>query len=124
MSESVELILTCPKGLEALLAQEAGGLGLALLAVPLIIAVVLGMLYFEFQHVPRLQPALAGMAAAAAGMTIGMGIKMLMRRPGNIFELLCVIAAFLLIGVMRVPLVLSLLILVPCAVWLAKGDAK
>ena len=28
MSESVELILTCPKGLEALLAQEAGGLGL------------------------------------------------------------------------------------------------
>lgn len=28
MSESVELILTCPKGLEALLAQEASGLGL------------------------------------------------------------------------------------------------
>ncbi len=107
------------RGVPGVVAALAG-----LLAVPLIIAVVLGMLYFEFQHVPRLQPALAGMAAAAAGMTIGMGIKMLMRRPGNIFELLCVIAAFLLIGVMRVPLVLSLLILVPCAVWLAKGDAK
>ena len=28
MSESVELILTCPKGLEGLLADEARGLGL------------------------------------------------------------------------------------------------
>ena len=106
-----------------------GALGVAaaltgLLIVPFIVAVVLGMLYFEYQHIPRLQPALAGMAAAAAGMTIGMGVKMLMRRQVVVFELLCVIAAFVLIGVMRVPLVMALLILVPCAVLLTKGEPE
>ncbi len=95
-----------------------------LLAIPFVAAVLLGMLYFEYQHIPQIQPALAGMAAAAAGMSIGMGIKMLMRRPGNFVELLILIAAFVLIGVMRVPLLLSLLVLVPCAVLLIRGEAK
>ena len=95
-----------------------------LLVDPFIGAVFLGMLYFEYQHIPKVQPALAGMAAAAAGMSIGMGLKMLMRRPGNLAELLIVVAAFLLIGVMRVPLLLSLLILVPCALLLFRGETK
>lgn len=107
------------RGFPGVVAALAG-----LLAVPFIGAVLLGMLYFEYQHIPQVQPALAGMAAAAAGMSIGMGVKMLMRRPGNLIELLIVAAAFVLIGIMRVPLLVSLLFLVPCALFLIRGETK
>lgn len=107
------------RGIPGVVAALAG-----LLIVPFVLVVVLGILYFEYQHIPRLQPLLKGMAAAAAGMTIGMGAKMLMRRSVAVIELICVIATFVLIGVMRVPLVFALLFLVPCAVLLTKGETK
>jgi chromate transporter len=92
-----------------------------LLTVPFLLVVTLGILYFEHQHTPHLQPILSGMAASAAGMTIGLGLKMFFRQSFVFSALLVVIAAFLLIGLFRVPLLFAIVILVPAGIFLAKG---
>lgn len=107
------------RGLPGAFAAIAG-----LLTVPFLLVVTLGILYFEYQQTPRLQPLLAGMAAAAAGMTIGLGVKMLLRQSLGFTGFLIAIAAFLLIGVFRVPLLIAVAILVPAGILLAKGKTN
>ena len=76
-------------------------LGLAgLMAVPLAILMVLAQVYASFLGHPLVQAALAGSAAAAAGLIIGTAAKMALRlkpsRTAVLFGLLAVVAVALL----------------------------
>ena len=95
-----------------------------LLTVPFLLVVTLAILYFEYQQTPRLQPILAGMAAAAAGMTIGLGVKMLLRQSPGILAMMIVVSAFLLIGIFRTPLLFAIVILAPASILLTKGEKR
>jgi chromate transporter len=96
----------------------------ALLLAPLLILVGLAMTYAAYDHVPDVQAAIAGSAAAAAGLIIGTSAKLIASlKPGYataFFGLLTVVA----VGVFRVPLVAVVLVIVPASVALALWSAR
>jgi chromate transporter len=99
---------------------------LAFLLPPMVLIVVLAGIYDRLGAIPWVHQALGGMAAAAAGLTVSMGIKAgrgVRRRPwlGVVLA-----ATFLAIGVLRWPMIPVVLCLAPISVWLVwrqKADA-
>lgn len=98
------------KGLPGALAALAG-----LLVVPLAILLTLGWAYFHYHHVPALQATLSGVVAAAAGMALSMGFKLVgayVRQPA---ALLFTAAAFAGVSIFRFSLPLVVVVLAPLA---------
>jgi chromate transporter len=99
------------RGVPGALAALAG-----LLAAPSVVVVVLGAVYDRFAGEPTVRHAFAGLAAAAAGLLVGLAAKLawpLLRQPvPAALALLC----FLLVAVVRVPLLPALLVLLPFSV--------
>lgn len=89
-----------------------------LLAIPVAIVIALATFYAEFADVPAVGRALAGMAAAAAGLIMGMAGKMAMpilqRRfwPAAPF----IVATFAAVALLRLPLWPVLLVVAPLSV--------
>jgi chromate transporter len=94
---------------------------LGLLGPPFLLVTVLSLLYAQFGEIAVLQRVLAGVAAAAAGLTISTAIKMagplLRERPGLAHALAT--AAFVAVGVLRWPLYWVIGVLIPCGVAVA-----
>jgi chromate transporter len=90
------------------------------------VAIGLVSLYAQFAQWPAVRGALAGMAAAAAGLIVAMAVKlaepMLRKRP---FATAPVIAlTFCLVGILRLPLLPVILGIAPLAIliaWRAEG---
>jgi chromate transporter len=82
---------------------------------------LLGLLYAYYGDIPALQRVLAGVAAAAAGLTVSTGLKMagplLRQRPG--FAHALAMAAFLAVGILRWPIYWVLGALIPCGIAVA-----
>jgi chromate transporter len=98
------------KGLPGALAALAG-----LLGVPLAILLTLGWAYFHYHQVPALRAILSGVVAAAAGMALSMGVKLIgnyLRQPA---ALLFAAAAFAGVSLFHVSLPLVVLVLAPLA---------
>jgi chromate transporter len=98
------------KGLLGALAALAG-----LLVVPLCILLTLGWAYFHYHEVPALRATLTGVVAAAAGMALSMGFKLIggyLRQPD---ALLFAAAAFVAVSFLHLPLPLVVLVLAPLA---------
>lgn len=98
------------RGLPGALAALAG-----LLGVPLAILLTLGWAYFHFHTVPALRATLSGVVAAAAGMALSMGVKLLgtyWRQPA---AMLFALAGFCAISVLRLSLPITVLVLAPLA---------
>lgn len=89
-----------------------------LLAAPSVVVVLLGAAYDRFADDPVVRQAFAGLAAAAAGLLVGLAAKLalpLWRQPVPAgLAVLC----FLVIAVFRVPLLPALLVLAPFSVLL------
>jgi chromate transporter len=101
-------------GLPGMLAAVAG-----LVVVPTAILLGLGALYFHYRHLAALDAALRGAVAAAAAMTLAMGVKVgrpLLRDPGAIA---LAVAAFVAVHVLRWPLLWVVAVLGPLGVWWA-----
>jgi chromate transporter len=93
-------------GLPGMLAAVAG-----LVVVPTAILLGIGALYFHYRHLPALDAALRGAVAAAAAMTLQMGMKVgrpLLRDPGAVA---LAVAAFVGVHIMRWPLVWVVVVL-------------
>jgi chromate transporter len=98
------------KGLPGAVAALAG-----LLGVPVAILLTLGWAYFHYHTVPELRATLSGVVAAAAGMALSMGFKLIgnyLRQPA---ALLFGAAAFAGVSVFRLSLPLVVLVLAPLA---------
>ncbi len=96
---------------------------LAFLLPPMVLIVILAAIYDRIGDVAWVHQALGGMAAAAAGLTVSMGVKAgqgLRRRPrlGVIL-----IATFLAVGVLRWPMIPVVLCLAPLSVLLVWRDS-
>ncbi len=97
-------------GLRGGLAALAG-----MLAAPLVIVILLGVIYQQAHDLFLLRQALGGMSAVAAGLILGMGLKMLRDLPRNWHNAAFAAAAFLAVGVMRWPLLAVISVLLPLA---------
>jgi chromate transporter len=98
------------RGLPGALAGLAG-----LLVVPLVLLGTAGWFYFHFHTLPELRAVLGGVVAAAAGLALSMGFKLLggyLRDPA---ALAFGAAAFVGVDVLHVSLPLVVLILAPLA---------
>lgn len=95
-------------GLRGALAALAG-----MLAVPLVIVLVLGVLYTRFGDNPQMAGALRGMAAVSAGMIAATGVKLataLARHPLSLWLTLSItVLGVLMVAVLRWPLLYILL---------------
>ena len=99
------------RGLAGAAAALAG-----LTLVPLGIVLTLGAIYFGNRQTPALQAIMTGLVAAAAGMTLSVGVKLglsYFRRPA---ALTLAVAAFIGVAVMRWPLLLVLAALGPLGI--------
>jgi len=88
---------------------------LGLMTAPMIVVILAGALYLRYQHLPSVHGALSGMAAAAIGLIISMGVKMLqpLITKRALVPLLFVLLTFVAVGLVRVPLPLAVLVLAP-----------
>jgi chromate transporter len=91
-----------------------------LLIPPVAIVLVLGVLYARYGEADAIQRVLVGVAAAAAGLLIATFVKMVqpLLREGAA-PLAVVAAAFVAVGVLRLPLPWVLLVLAPVSIALA-----
>jgi chromate transporter len=89
---------------------------LALIAMPIVIAVALVSVYARFAAYPLAQAMMAGAGAAAAGMVLGTGVRMARAISPTVIAILIAIATFTTIGVFSLPLIPVLLVLAPVAV--------
>ena len=111
--------LSVAVGLEFRGAAGAFSALLGLIAGPTAIVIGLGTLYDHYSDDPYLQRFFAGLAAAAAGLLVATSLKMLWplrRRPA---ALLVVVACFLAIAWLRLPLLPSMLVLAPASILLS-----
>ncbi|MBV1797463.1 chromate transporter [Siccirubricoccus sp. G192] len=106
------------------------GLAGALLATtgiylaPLLILIGLCVLYDRYGQLPQVAPAMAGIAAAAAGMVIGTAFKMAGRLRLRWDALLVLVLAALAAALWRLPLPLIVLVLAPVSIALALRRAR
>lgn len=98
------------RGLPGALAALAG-----MLLVPFTLLMGVGLLYFEFHTLPELDRVLAGVVAAAAGMALSMGFKILDQYWRDPVALLLAVVTFLLMTVLHVRLVPLVLVAGPLA---------
>lgn len=94
-------------GLRGAMAALAG-----MLAVPLVVVLLLALLHAEFAADPRVAGALRGMAAVSAGLIGAAGLKLSVALTRNSMPLAwCVAisaAGFVLVAVLRLPLIVAL----------------
>jgi chromate transporter len=111
-------------------AAGAAVAGLGLLLGPSLAVIGLAILYRRFAGTTILQAAVAGAAAASVGLLIGMGVMLSSRilragtasggRTAQSLGAMAVLAAtFVLVGVLRLPMVPTVLCLAPLSIALA-----
>src|SRR5882757_4421175 len=95
----------------------AGGIAAfaGLVGPPMVVAMILAALYARYSEVDALRRILAGVSCAAVGLLIAVVFKMMMplikRRDG--VGLVMLIAVFVAIGLLRLPLQIVLLVAIP-----------
>jgi len=111
-------------------AKVRGGVGTiaaisGFLIIPWAAGLALGVLYLEYAHLPVLRNVLGGIAAAAAGLLIATGIRLLMPHRRRPTALLFAALAFALITFAHLPLLVVLFGLVPLSIAVAGiGSAR
>ncbi|CAB1367833.1 chromate transporter [Denitratisoma oestradiolicum] len=95
---------------------------LGLLAAPVAIVILLGMIYDRYGQMELMGRVLNGVAAAAAGLIADMALKMArpLERRGARAGLLFLLATFVAVGLLRLPLGPVMLVLAPLSILAAR----
>src|SRR5262245_34038594 len=95
----------------------AGGVAAfaGLIVPPMLIAILLAALYARYGEIDALRRTLAGISCAAVGLLISVVLRMMMplARKRDVAGILMLLAVFLAIGLLRLPLQVVLLVAVP-----------
>ncbi|TCT04701.1 chromate transporter [Aquabacter spiritensis] len=87
-----------------------------IIVVPCIIAILLAALYLRYGQVPEVSGTLRGVAAAAIGLFVGMGMKMAYVERRSPHILVFALLAFLGAGPLGFPLPMVILVLAPFSI--------
>jgi chromate transporter len=98
----------------------------ALLAMPLLILVGLAYAYDTFSYLPDVRAATAGASSAAAGLIAGTAARLATAVQRTVAAAVFATLAFVVVGVLRLPLSLIVITLVPASVALSlwRGRAR
>ena len=104
--------------------QLRGGVGAAVAVFGMLVpafctTLILGALYRGYGHLAVVHFVLAGVAAAGVGATLTMGIKVARRLPRDFVTLLIALTVFVLVGVLRWPMIPVVAVMVPLSIGLA-----
>src|SRR3954466_6502662 len=95
----------------------AGGIAAfaGLVGPPVVIAIIFAALYARYGEIDALRRILAGVSCAAVGLLIAVVFKMMMPlvKKREVAGLLILVAVFVAIGVLRLPLQMVLLVAIP-----------
>ncbi len=115
-ANQVNLAVFVGTKLKGIAGAVAALIGLCLMPVAIILA--LGFVYFTFREVPAVKGALHGASAAAVALTLTMVIKTGKKCLTSVVPVALFLAAFVLNGVLRWPLLDTLAILAPLSlIW-------
>lgn len=87
--------------------------------IPLVLVLAVSYFYFRFKEVPAVKGVLHGASAAAVALTLAMVIKTSQKCLTGLIPVLLFAASFALNGLMRWPLLLTLALLAPLALFWA-----
>ncbi len=87
-----------------------------LMLMPLAILMSLATLYDHFSHLPAVHAAIGGSASAAAGLILGMAVKMMRRIEFSAAAVLFLLLAFCSVGLLRWSLIATVLVLAPLSI--------
>ena len=91
---------------------------LGLCCVPVLLMLTAAFFYFRFKEVPAVKGVLHGASTAAVALTVAMVIKTGQKCLTGLVPVALCAAAFVLNGVLRWPLLLTLALLAPlCLIW-------
>ncbi|UVA78142.1 chromate transporter [Pandoraea commovens] len=90
---------------------------LGLIAAPSAVVIALGTIYQHFQNDPHVKHLFAGLAAAAAGLLIQMAWKVAWPLRKSVVLGGVAVACFIAIAVLRVPLVLTMIVMTPISIY-------
>ena len=91
-----------------------------MLLVPVIAVLVLGTLFMHVRDVPGVESAMAGIGAAAIGMNIANGVRMLRKNIADAWAYVLLAVIALAIGWFNLPLVAVMLVGLPLGLWGAR----
>jgi chromate transporter len=94
------------------------------IVIPWTIGFALGALYLHYAHVGPLQSILRGVSAAAAGMIMAVGLKLLWPHRRRPMALLFAALGFLGLAFAREPLVVVMLVLGPLSIAAARIESR
>jgi len=82
-----------------------------LLTLPFLIVLGLAVIYFNYHHMPQVKSFLRGVTAASVGLTLSMGFKVIGHYRTDVAAWLFIAAAFVSAGILRWPLLPTLVVL-------------
>jgi chromate transporter len=96
---------------------------LGLLAPPVALMIVAGMVYSAYGDLPLFRGGLTGLAAAAAGLLIYTAVQMVepLMRKERVLQFVVALATFGAVGVLQWSMLWTLLVMVPISIALAWG---
>jgi chromate transporter len=103
------------QGLRGALAGLAG-----FVAAPTVVVIVLAGIYDRYQHNVHVAHFFAGLAAAAAGLMISVAIRIGQPMRGRPVSILVAAAFFVAIALLRLPLLITMLVLVPVSILIVR----
>jgi chromate transporter len=86
-----------------------------LMALPVVLILAVGALYFSGRQLPGVETALGGLGAAAIGLNLATGIRLAGRNVRRVRQGLVMAAVILAIGVFQWPLLPVLVVTVPAS---------
>jgi chromate transporter len=92
---------------------------LGLLLMPMVVVFALAIAYSRFAEFDAVRHTFNGVAAAASGLVLAMGFKMSRALRGAALPIAIAALTVVAIGMLRVPLVLTLAVLAPVSIGLA-----
>lgn len=97
---------------------------LGLVAMPSVVLVMLGMLYERFQNDAQVAHVFAGLAAAAAGLLVAMALKIAVQLRKQYWMALIAVLCFVMIALLRWPLLWVMLVMTPVSIWVTARSKK
>jgi chromate transporter len=97
---------------------------LGLMLMPMVIVFALALVYARFAEVERVRHAFNGVAAAASGLVLAMGLKMARAIRGSAVAMAIAGASIIAIGLARLPLLWVLAVMAPLSIaiaWTQRG---
>jgi chromate transporter len=89
------------------------------LLIPWVAGLVVGVIFLEYAHTPVLRNVLGGISAAAAGLLVATGVKLLLPQRHRPAAIIFASLALVLLAFSKLPLLAVLSILVPASIAVA-----